>query len=100
MSSSVISIEYRGRVAVITIANEKKLGAMTQAQYFELSQALREVAKHDEVFVTVLLGKGRFFSAYVTLLQCNLSFSYLFKRLLLLLYMFLYYDVKSHHEWK
>ncbi|KAH0523635.1 hypothetical protein TsFJ059_008611 [Trichoderma semiorbis] len=63
MSSGVISIEYRGRVAVITIANEKKLGAMNQAQYFELSQALREVAKHDEVFVTVLLGKGRFFSA-------------------------------------
>ncbi|KAM0255768.1 hypothetical protein ACHAQJ_005438 [Trichoderma viride] len=62
-SPSIISIEYRGRVAVITIANEKKLNALSQAQYFEFSQALREVAKHDEVFVTVLLGKGRFFSA-------------------------------------
>ncbi|RFU73412.1 3,2-trans-enoyl- isomerase [Trichoderma arundinaceum] len=62
-SPSIISTEYRGRVAVITIANEKKLNAFTQAQYYELSQALREVAKHDEVFVTVLLGKGRFFSA-------------------------------------
>lgn len=61
--SSTISIEYRGRVAVITIANEKKLNALSQAQYFELSQALRAVAKHEEVFVTVLLGKGRFFSA-------------------------------------
>ncbi|KAK1247967.1 hypothetical protein MKX07_000855 [Trichoderma sp. CBMAI-0711] len=63
MSSSVISIDYRGRVAVITIANEKKLNALTQEQYYELSQALREVAKHDEVFVTVILGKGRYFSA-------------------------------------
>lgn len=63
MSSSVISIDYRGRVAVITIANEKKLNALTQQQYYELSQALREVASHDEVFVTVILGKGRYFSA-------------------------------------
>ncbi|KAK1242607.1 hypothetical protein MKX08_005419 [Trichoderma sp. CBMAI-0020] len=61
--SSVISIEYRGRVAIITIANEKKLNALNQTQYYELSQAMREVAKHDEVYVTVLLGKGRFFSA-------------------------------------
>lgn len=62
-SPSVISVEYRGRVAVITIANEKKLNALNQAQYYELSQAMREVATHDEVYVTVLLGKGRFFSA-------------------------------------
>ncbi|PNP38051.1 hypothetical protein TGAMA5MH_10150 [Trichoderma gamsii] len=62
-SPSIISIEYRGRVAVITIANAKKLNALNQTQYYELSQAMREVAKHDEVYVTVLLGKGRFFSA-------------------------------------
>lgn len=62
-SPSVISVEYRGRVAVITIANEKKLNALNQTQYYELSQAMREVATHDEVYVTVLLGKGRFFSA-------------------------------------
>lgn len=62
-SPSVISVDYRGRVAVITIANEKKLNALNQAQYYELSQAMREVATHDEVYVTVLLGKGRFFSA-------------------------------------
>ena len=61
--TDVISVEYRGRVAVITLANEKKLNALTQMQYFELSQKLREIAKHEEVFVTVLTGKGRFFSA-------------------------------------
>ena len=62
----VISIEYQGRVAIITIANDKKLNALNQQQYFDLAQALREVATHDEVFITLLIGKGRYFSAYVS----------------------------------
>ena len=60
---SVISTEYKGRVAVITIANEKKLNALNQLQYYALAQALREIATHDEVFITLIIGKGRFFSA-------------------------------------
>ena len=63
----VISIEYQGRVAIISIANDKKLNALNQQQYFDLAQALREVATHDEVFITLLIGKGRYFSAYVFL---------------------------------
>lgn len=59
----VISVEYRERVAVITIDNAKKLNALSQSQYYDLAQTLREVAGHDEVFITVLIGKGRFFSA-------------------------------------
>jgi len=62
-SESVISVEYRGRVAVLTINNEKKLNALSQPQYYELATKLNEVATHDEVFITVLTGKGRFFSA-------------------------------------
>ncbi|KAK1831735.1 ClpP/crotonase [Podospora conica] len=62
-SPSVISVDYRGRVAVITINNPQKLNALNQQQYYDLSQALREVATHDEVFITVLIGKGRYFSA-------------------------------------
>jgi peroxisomal 3,2-trans-enoyl-CoA isomerase len=45
------------------LCNEKKLNAMTQDTYFRLSQLLRQVAKMDEVFITVLTAKGRFFSA-------------------------------------
>ncbi|KAK5989181.1 3,2-trans-enoyl-CoA isomerase [Cladobotryum mycophilum] len=60
---SVVTAEYLGRVAVLTIHNEKKLGALSQLQYYELSQKLREVATHDEVYITVILGTGRFFSA-------------------------------------
>lgn len=65
MADPVISVEYKGRVAIITINNDKKLNALSQGQYYELGQTLQEVAKHDEVFVTVLIGKGRYFSAYV-----------------------------------
>ena len=62
---NVISVEYRERVAIITIDNAKKLNALSQAQYYALAQTLREVAKRDDIFITVLIGKGRFFSAYV-----------------------------------
>ncbi|KAL1843692.1 hypothetical protein VTJ49DRAFT_392 [Mycothermus thermophilus] len=61
--ASPIKIEYRGRVAVVTIDNPKKLGALDSAGYYDLAQALREIATHDEVYITLLIGTGRFFSA-------------------------------------
>lgn len=69
MSDSVITVEYKGRVAVVTIDNQKKLNALNQHQYYAISQKLREIATHDEVYVTVLLAKGRFFSAYAYVLN-------------------------------
>lgn len=65
--SGTFTVEYTGRVAIVTICNEKKLNALNQDQYFELSQILREVATHDEVYITMLTAKGRFFSACVFL---------------------------------
>lgn len=73
MADSVISVEYKGRVATITISNEKKLNALTQQQYYDIAKALREIATHDEVYITVLLAKGRFFSAYACLTCYSLS---------------------------
>jgi Enoyl-CoA hydratase/carnithine racemase len=64
MSDPAIKIEYRGRLAIVTINNEKKLNALNGNQYYALAQALREVATHDEVYITLLIGKGRYFSAY------------------------------------
>lgn len=61
--SGTFTVEFTGRLATVAIGNEKKLNALNQAQYFELSQILREVATHDEVFITLLIGKGRYFSA-------------------------------------
>lgn len=63
MEPSVIDVEYRGRVAVITINNAKKLNALSQMQYYELASKMREVATHDEVCITLLIAKGRYFSA-------------------------------------
>ena len=67
--ADVVNLEYRknerGYIAVITLNNEKKLNAMNQDNYYRLSQILREVAARDDVHITVLTGKGRYFSAYV-----------------------------------
>ncbi|KAK3313539.1 ClpP/crotonase-like domain-containing protein [Apodospora peruviana] len=62
-SPSVIRLEYQGRLAIITIDNDKKLNALTQAQYYDLSQKMREVATRDDVYITLIIGKGRYFSA-------------------------------------
>jgi len=59
----VVLFETRGKIAIITINNEKKLNAMTQDYYFRLSQLLREIATRDDIYITVLTAKGRFFSA-------------------------------------
>lgn len=62
-TSGTFQVEYKGRLAQVTITNEKKLNALNGDQYFELSQILREIATHDEVYITFLTGKGRYFSA-------------------------------------
>jgi enoyl-CoA hydratase/carnithine racemase len=60
-----ILVEYRGKLAIITLNVPKKLNALGGEAYYKLARAMYEVAEHDEVFITVLTGKGRFFSAYV-----------------------------------
>jgi len=66
-SPSVIDLEYRGRVAIITINNPKKLNALDMFQYYDLSQKLRQVAVREDIYITLLIGKGRYFSAFVSL---------------------------------
>ncbi len=56
--SEVVTIEYKGRIAVITIDDQKKLNALSQDGYYQLAKYMREAAEHDEVFITVLTGKG------------------------------------------
>ncbi|EFW99032.1 peroxisomal-enoyl-isomerase [Grosmannia clavigera kw1407] len=59
----VIRLSYEGRVAVITIDNPTKLNALSLFQYYDLASKMREVAARDDVYVTLLTGTGRFFSA-------------------------------------
>lgn len=65
MSEPGILIEYKGKVAIITLNVPKKLNALNGDLYYQLARAMHEIASHDEVYITVLTGKGRFFSAYV-----------------------------------
>ncbi|KAI1167467.1 ClpP/crotonase [Nemania serpens] len=62
MASSV-KISYSGRIATITLDNDKKLNALDMDGYYALSQAMREIALRDDVYITILTGKGRYFSA-------------------------------------
>ncbi|KAI1107207.1 ClpP/crotonase [Jackrogersella minutella] len=61
--ADVIKVDYAGRIATITIDNDKKLNALGFDGYYAIAKALLDIAKHDEVYITVLTGKGRYFSA-------------------------------------
>ena len=63
-----ITLEYQDRIAIITINRPDKLNALPKDGFYRITQCLREIETHDEVLVTLLTGKGRFFCAYVT--QC------------------------------
>ena len=53
----------QGKVAIITLNQPKKLNALNQDLYFALAKAMHEVAARDDIYITVLTGKGRYFSA-------------------------------------
>lgn len=63
MADPVVTRQNHGRVAVLTLNNPKKLNAMTQDNYYALSQHLRDIATDKNIYITVLTGKGRYFSA-------------------------------------
>ena len=62
-SDDAVLFETRGRVAIITLNRPKKLNAITQAHSYAISNYLREADSRDDIWVTVLTAKGRFFSA-------------------------------------
>nr|POE93040.1 3,2-trans-enoyl-coa isomerase [Quercus suber] len=58
-----VLFEVRGKIAIITINRPKRLNAVTQNHYMHLARLLNYVATRDDIFITVLTAKGRFFSA-------------------------------------
>lgn len=60
---SAITLEVRGHFALITLNKPDKLNALTTEDYFLLADHMRSVATREDVYITVLTGKGRFFSA-------------------------------------
>ena len=61
--SEMVTLTKRGRIAIITLNQPKKLNAMNADAYYRLSSLLRDIEKMDEIKITVLTGTGRFFSA-------------------------------------
>ncbi|KAJ2984426.1 hypothetical protein NUW58_g6065 [Xylaria curta] len=61
--AEAIKVSYSGRIATITIDNDKKLNALGLEGYYALAQAMREIALRDDIYITILTGKGRYFSA-------------------------------------
>jgi Delta3-Delta2-enoyl-CoA isomerase len=61
--SEMVTLTKKGRIAIITLNQPKKLNAMNLDAYYHLSCLMRDVAKMDDIRITVLTGTGRFFSA-------------------------------------
>ena len=60
-----VTLAIHGKIALITLNLPRKLNALTQDLYYRLSCLLREVAGRDDIYITILTGKGRYFSACV-----------------------------------
>lgn len=65
MAENGIVVDYKGKVATITLNVPKKLNALDGNLYYQLARAMHEVAEREDIFITILTGKGRYFSAYV-----------------------------------
>jgi peroxisomal 3,2-trans-enoyl-CoA isomerase len=64
-NDNLITVTYQDRVAVVTLNRPDKLNALNADLYYLLGERLREIDSREDIFITVLTGKGRFFSAYV-----------------------------------
>lgn len=62
-STDQVNLTYQGRVAIITLNRPEKLNALTLGDYYRISECLKEVAEEDDIVITVITGKGRYFSA-------------------------------------
>jgi len=63
MADSPILTTYTGKTAIITLNVPKKLNALDADTYYLLARAMNEVAARDDIYITILTGRGRFFSA-------------------------------------
>ena len=58
-----LTLHTDGKIARITINIPEKLGALTQDLYYRLACLLREISTRNDIFITILTGTGRYFSA-------------------------------------
>jgi len=60
---NLVRIDYEGKFAIITLNNPKKFNSLTQSSLSHLAGLLREADANKDVYVTLLIGEGPFFSA-------------------------------------
>lgn len=65
-NEQLVTLTYQDRVAIVTLNRPDKLNALNQDLYYLLGERLREIDQRDDIYITVLTGTGRFFSAYAT----------------------------------
>lgn len=70
VSDRAATLEFLDKTAVITIVNHDEPGNSRQHSKL-LAALLEEVAQHNEVLVTLIIGNGRDFSAYVMPPSCS-----------------------------
>ena len=66
MTSSLtdpILLATHGQTAIITLNLPHKLNALSQDLYYQLATYLRQIADNPTIYLTILTGKGRYFSA-------------------------------------
>ncbi|KAK5065329.1 hypothetical protein LTR84_001167 [Exophiala bonariae] len=61
--SQRIRLEYSGPMAVITLDYPQKLNSMTKDDFYQLASYLTQIAERDDILITLLIGKGKYFSA-------------------------------------
>ncbi|CAI7568831.1 unnamed protein product [Penicillium discolor] len=62
-NENLITVTYQDRVAIVTLNRPDKLNALNADLYYLLAERLREIDAREDIFITVLTGTGRFFSA-------------------------------------
>ncbi|KAJ5936806.1 hypothetical protein N7466_003256 [Penicillium verhagenii] len=62
-NEDLITLTYRDRIAIVTLNRPDKLNALNVGLYYLLAERLREIEKRDDIYITVVTGTGRFFSA-------------------------------------
>jgi peroxisomal 3,2-trans-enoyl-CoA isomerase len=60
---NLVRIDYEGKFAIITLNNPTKFNSLTQSLFSRLASLLREADANKDVYVTLLIGEGPFFSA-------------------------------------
>lgn len=62
-NSGNIQVKINEKLAVITLCNPKNKNAINSVMYENITKALEEISRNDEVAITVITGSGEYYSS-------------------------------------